>query len=500
MSHFLWIEDFESDIRTTVDQVLGLGDCPTTLRALKPWLGERGIALKTTFFEALRFVRNPACLESIDYAVIDIDLKPYEDYDLEDPESVAEIHAFLKERRYLADGKDTHKPLGPGWSAAVSELKKVAGYHIFTELLIDAGFPKSHILFCSNHGDQLTSISRAFETAKLNPPRIYTKRDPYVRSWIAERRSDPYSVLRRGILLGCAAATRSLETLAGDETVFSRFFKREEEPEWPPGPTTAGYLRDYLANLSVLLPLRAPGSLAERKQRYRIFVHVLGKEWDKRAKVAHLEDRGDPIATYGTIIKEVRNWSSHTQLLDDLSEADVAYIFMLNLRAMFAFPAEAMTHELLLLELIGRAFGSLSDAETATMVGGGLHDRKLPLDTVYFQLKRSLEDLRGTDEADRHFDQLVRDLQRELGTQGDFWDGGFFLQSLYRMFWYYPSRMRRPRYGWVPGEDPADASLFRHYDFERRRPSSFLFQLARRILLRSFSENLPQTAGGGLAD
>ena len=34
-----------------------------------------------------------------------------------------------------------------------------------------------------------------------------------------------------------------------------------------------------------------------------------------------------------------------------LSEADVAYIFMLNLRAMFAFPAEALTHEQLLLGL-----------------------------------------------------------------------------------------------------------------------------------------------------
>ena len=87
---------------------------------------------------------------------------------------------------------------------------------------------------------------------------------------------------------------RSLEAIGDRETVFSRFFKREDEPEWPPGPATPGYLQDYLVNLAVLLPLRAPESLQERKQRYRIFVHVLGKEWDKRAKVAHLEDRETP--------------------------------------------------------------------------------------------------------------------------------------------------------------------------------------------------------------
>ena len=36
MSHFLWIEDFESDIRATVDQVMGFGDCPNSLRELSP--------------------------------------------------------------------------------------------------------------------------------------------------------------------------------------------------------------------------------------------------------------------------------------------------------------------------------------------------------------------------------------------------------------------------------------------------------------------------------
>jgi hypothetical protein len=495
MSHFLWIEDFESDIRTTVDQVFGLAGCPTTLRTLKPWLKERGVILKTTFFEALLFVRSPERLEAIDYVVIDIDLKPYEDYDLDDPESVGEIHRFLKERRYLSEPADLAQPFGPGWSTAVSELKKVAGYHIFTELLIDAGFPKHHILFCSNHGDQLTSISRAFESAKLTPPRIYTKRDPFVQGWTTEKALDAYSVLRRGILLGCDAAAQSLDLVGNEETVFCRFFKREDEPDWPPGPTTPGYLRDYLTNLSVLLPLRAPGSTQERKQRYRIFVHVLGKEWDKRAKVAHLLDRTDPIATYGTIMKEVRNWTSHTQLLDDLSEADVAYIFMVNLRAMFRIPQDAQPHEHLLLGLLGRAFGCLSAEDTGEIVGYDMEDRRIPLDGVYFELKRTLEDLRGTDETDRHFDQLVRDLQREIGTQGDFWDGGFFLQSLYRMFWYYPSRMRRPKYGWVPGEAPGNASLFRHYDFGRNHPESFLFQLARRILLRSFPDSFAEPRG-----
>ena len=170
MSHFLWIEDFESDIRATVDQVFGLADAPDSLQELKGWLEEQRVTLKTTFFDALRFVRDPARLGAVDYVVIDIDLKPYEDYDLDDPDSVAEIDGYLREKGYLGASPDTAAPLGPVWRTAVSELKKVAGYHIFTELLIESGFPKRHILFCSNHGDQLTSITHAFAAAKLHPP------------------------------------------------------------------------------------------------------------------------------------------------------------------------------------------------------------------------------------------------------------------------------------------------------------------------------------------
>ena len=59
MSHFLWIEDFESDIQATVDQVFGLADAPTAVQDLKEWLEDRGVTLKTTFFAALRFVRDP---------------------------------------------------------------------------------------------------------------------------------------------------------------------------------------------------------------------------------------------------------------------------------------------------------------------------------------------------------------------------------------------------------------------------------------------------------
>ncbi|WP_295458670.1 hypothetical protein [uncultured Thiodictyon sp.] len=486
MSDFLWIEDFEGDIRATVDQVFGLPECPPALPELKAWLRARGITLKTTFFEAYRLVRDPQQLAEIDYVVIDIDLKPYEDYDLDDPESVAEIDHFLREKRYL---KDTAEPLGPGWRAAVSELKKVAGYHIFTELLIEAGFPRRHILFCSNHGDQLTSITHAFEAAKLTPPVIYTKHDAVVRQWIAQKQTDAYSVLRRGVLMGCAAAEELLDRRGDDGLLFSLFFKREDEPEWPPGPASPDYVRDYLASMTALLPLCAPPVSEQRKQRYRILLHALSREWDNRAKVNHLPDKSTYMASYGTILKEVRNWTSHTQLLDDLSEADVAFIFMADLRAMFAFPRESQPHEQLLLGLLSRTFGEVSEDDTAELIGANAEGRKLPLDRVYFETKRLLGERRSADDNDPYYDQLIRELEKDTPNRVDERDRQFFLQSLYRMFWFYPSRMRRVRYGWTPVSESGESTLFRHCDFSRTQRESFAFQLARRILIHAFPES-----------
>ncbi|HYN78068.1 MAG TPA: hypothetical protein VES73_09785 [Lamprocystis sp. (in: g-proteobacteria)] len=488
MSHFLWIEDFESDIRATVDQVFGLAEAPDSLQDLKGWLEEHRVTLKTTFFDALRFVRDPARLGEVDYVVIDIDLKPYEDYDLDDPESVAEIDSFMREKGYLKESPDALQPLGPAWRTAVSELKKVAGYHIFTELLIESGFPKRHILFCSNHGDQLTSITHAFAAAKLHPPVIYTKRDQQVRHWILQQRADAYSVLRRGILLGCAAAEALMERGDGEGLVFSRFFKREDEPEWPPGPACPAYVRDYLGSLTALLPLSAPTPAEQRKQRYRIFLHALSREWDNRAKVNHLQDKGTYMAAYGTILKEVRNWTSHTQLLDDLSEADVAFIFMANLRAMFAFPPEVQPHERPLLELIGHACGELTEDLARDFIGEDAQGRKLPLDRVYFETKRMLGERRNADDNDPYYDQLIRELEKDTPNRVDERDRQFFLQSLYRMFWFYPSRMKRVKYGWAPTNDSGTTTLFRYYDYSRTQGHSFAFQLGRRILIRSFPD------------
>lgn len=489
MSHFLWIEDFEGDIQATVDQVFGLADAPSSLPDLKGWLGERGITLKTTFFDALRFVRDPTRLGEVDYVVIDIDLKPYEDYDLDDPESVTEIDTFLREKNYLKDTPGDAPALGPAWRSAVSELKKVAGYHIFTELLIESGFPKRHILFCSNHGDQLTSITSAFAAAKLSPPVIYTKRDEQVRRWILDKGADAYSVLRRGILLGCAAAEGLMDRSGEQGLVFSLFFKREDEPEWPPGPACPAYVRDYLASLTALLPLTAPKSPEQRKQRYRIFLHALSREWDNRAKVNHLQDKSTYMAAYGTILKEVRNWTSHTQLLDDLSEADVAYIFMANLRAMFAFPSEVQPHERLLLDLLSGAFGEVSEQTAREIIGDNAEGRKLPLDRVYFETKRMVGERRSADDNDPYYDQLIRELEKSTPNRADHHERQFFLQSLYRMFWFYPSRMKRVKYGWAPTSDSGATTLFRYCEYSRNHEQSLAFQLGRRILVRSFPDS-----------
>ena len=89
-------------------------------------------------------------------------------------------------------------------------LRKIAGYQIYTELVIELGFPKAHILFCSNHASYFDQLKSKFASANIKPPLSSNPDKPFltkddaadIKQWLNDAQRD-YFVLRRGIIEGC---------------------------------------------------------------------------------------------------------------------------------------------------------------------------------------------------------------------------------------------------------------------------------------------------------
>lgn len=202
MSYFLWIEDFEGcEVKATASDVLSeitpdAVNC-SDKEALKRYLKSENLFLELSLQDGLEFIKNR--LEEIDYIILDINLVPY----LEDDPINSCLESILKEfHNYSLQENESSLEQRERIKALCSEtqLKENGGYYLLTQLIVEQGFPKHHILFCSNHGDTTTSIQDTFKSAKIVLPRIYKKSDTEVKEWVKNRYKNPCSRLRRGII------------------------------------------------------------------------------------------------------------------------------------------------------------------------------------------------------------------------------------------------------------------------------------------------------------
>ena len=148
MSYFLWIEDFENSVKTTASDVLsGIIEEPfdNDARKLKRKLKDQGIFLELTFQDGLSFIRDKDKLNQVDYIILDIDLKSHEG-SIEDisPDVLQLLYEFqdYTPAEYESKNEDL-------FNKACTDLKEIAGFYLYTQLVLELGFPKTHILFCS---------------------------------------------------------------------------------------------------------------------------------------------------------------------------------------------------------------------------------------------------------------------------------------------------------------------------------------------------------------
>jgi hypothetical protein len=459
MTHFLWVEDFnisetkrsENIVSSTVSSVFGSILDNTELSArlaeedendAQDFLEEKGIFLKLNLLEALEFINDPKELSKIDFVVLDVDMP------LENGQRDNNNYLPILIEQYQSE----------------DALRKIAGYHIYTELVIELGFPKSHILFCSNHASYFEELKSKFASANIKPPVSPNPNEPFLRKedkefinqWLDAAHLD-YFVLRRGIIEAC----QYLKTLPKEKLRFAKFCKE--------GKNAFLDIDDYLATLENFLPLREP---ADKKTLYKLFIRTLAHEWEESVEPKPLDDKGS--FAFSWVMKMTRNWIAHnsTAIFTNLTEQDIAYLFICNMRALFDLEDAVQPYEKQLFSL----FNIKADTENK------IRNKDIPLiDTYvsYFNEK--------TNRTDVH--NILNDLQNDkykLQNKGD----EFFITGLYHCFWFLTSSHDNRKDRARPNDkNPNQVFVSRHYTFEffNYTKTDFLFELARRIYSRSFS-------------
>lgn len=467
MSYFLWVEDFDNNTKVTASSVLGKildeNVFDENKRTLKKRLKEYGVFIELNFQDGLEFITSN--LNKVDYIILDIDLPAYDD------EINPEVLKLLETFEDYQPHKDDEAEDEERRKKACDKLKKIAGFHLYTKLVVDLGFPKQHILFCSNHADEMKTVQQAFQDAKINLPKLYFKYDSDVKEWVKKCYENPYSILRRGIIEGC----RHLKELSNDKHRFNEFIHDREKQ------FNEEVLRDYLEVLENFLPLREPENT---EVRYKLFIRTLAHEWEatkwESAKFEKPYNR--ELYAFYWIMRMTRNWSAHSKIFEQLTSQDVAYLFIINMRTMFDLGETLLPYEKHLLRLFTDV---ISDQEMKRRIGENPKSRDIPLIENYAAL---LDKMGNTWQA-INFHNALNNLQKNHDKENE---SNFFIKGLYQSFWFLTStgRVYLPRENNELHLEQIQKFSVLNYQFKyvNYKKPEYLFEIARHIYKSSFPE------------
>lgn len=278
------------------------------------------------YFDYAEFKVNNELAKSIDAVIIDIRLDHNVDFDLPIPNDSQE-----KEKFHIN-----------------------AGFYIFNDL-IHLGFPAEKICFMTGEKNSFIGFKKQCDDIYIPEVVGFEKSDAEygkLRQWVKERESD-YAILRRGIIEGCGFLKSHIEKDDGN-IQFRDFIKIENNQPAIEIPNMD--IKNYLAALSQFLAIKQPNASADMNIQYRLFLRTLVHEWEENIdpnsfKEKHGNDMSKirDIYTFAWIMKMTRNWVSHANLLEPLHPQIIAFLFLVNMRAMFKLPKAIQPYERILL-------------------------------------------------------------------------------------------------------------------------------------------------------
>ena len=274
-------------------------------------------------YDYVKFKANQTLTKSIDAVIIDIRLDNKVNFDLNIPNNSHE-----KEKFHIN-----------------------AGFYIFNDL-VHLGFPADQMCFMTGEKNSFSGFKKQCDDIYIPEVIGFEKSDAEygkLRQWIKERESD-YAILRRGIIEGCRFLKAHIEKDDGN-IQFREFIKVENNQPTIEIPTTD--IENYLDVLSQLLALKEPN---EQNIQYRLFLRTLVHEWEENIDPDSLKQKhGNDLSkihdlyTFAWLMKMTRNWVSHANLLEPLDPQIIAFLFLINMRAMFKLPKAIQPYERILL-------------------------------------------------------------------------------------------------------------------------------------------------------
>ncbi len=414
MSYFLWVEDFENSPEVTATNVFGELFDPELFsnnkRELKRNFKDHGVLVELNLQDGLEVISSELD-KKIDYIILDIDLPAY-DGDL-NQEVLGLLSEFEGYQQHQDETEDEELR-----KQACHSLKSIAGFYLYTKLVVELGFPKQHILFCSNHGENTETIQKAFKTAKIKLPKIYQKSDDDVKSWVKDRYENPYSRLRRGIIEGCQLAKK----MANEDLYFNNYTFKQDNVQ-------ISDIISYFEVLEGFLPLREPD---DKKSIYKLFIRTLSHEWEAAKKIKSNTEKLD--ASLAWIMRNTRHWITHnSSLFEAVDEQLVAFLFMVNIRTMFNFTDyNQHNYEKILLKLFEGQ--SLSETDFSTLnYRDSVGDAYLDLRTLIRDENQKSDNKKQSIEEVFYFNEMANNVQLSNAQLRN--DKKLFIKLLYQMFW-----------------------------------------------------------------
>ncbi|MDO9240211.1 MAG: hypothetical protein Q7U30_09355, partial [Methylicorpusculum sp.] len=115
----------------------------------------------------------------------------------------------------------------------------------------------------------------------------------------------------------------------------------------------------YLDATAQSLAIRKPPNSSALNIQYRLFLRTLVHEWEENIEADSLKKKyGNDLSkirdiyTFAWLMKMTRNWVSHANLLEPLDPQIIAFLFLVNMRAMFKLPKAIQPYEHILLRCI----------------------------------------------------------------------------------------------------------------------------------------------------
>jgi hypothetical protein len=244
----------------------------------------------------------------------------------------------------------------------------------------------------------------------IKPPEAISKSNDKdaqleLKGWLDEHEKNDYLTLRRGIIKGCNFLKKHIKD--DDNNIQFRSFVKGTKINKPAIEILPDDIKNYLDTVTQFLPARQPTVINDT---YRLFLRTLVHEWEESIDPQETTEKyGGDIHTFAWLSKQTRNWVSHAKLLEPLNSQIIAFLFLVNMRAMFKLPVEVQEYEYILLKCISKTPPDIIDDDN---LDSCIKDFHLKVDEILSSLNIPLDKEIKDKKRRKYFSEKINDIYR----------------------------------------------------------------------------------------